>query len=291
MLQQPAVSDSSEGTPPDPWSGWAKVVDLSASSEDDLEDQDDHEDADEEAVDTAEGADGADAHEPATDGDLATAVSQLAAQLADERSRRAAVEDALHQAEARVHTAEVEVARLSTEVAVERSRIPELERDRDDVIRRAEELLTAVRERGDQRMAAELEAARRHWSELLSEERRRVEVLDSERAALTKRLEDAWLAGAVLRRSRPLRLRPLAPDAGAAASEEEALEILEEYETDPSMAAESPQLAEEIEGLRQRLRAQLHKPPNMPTVEDGVDRLREARLARDAEPGGRRRNK
>ena len=288
MLQQPVVSDASEGTPPDSWSGWAKVVDLPASVGNEIDDDE----ADKEVADTVEDAGRPDAPVPAPEGDLAAAVSQLAAQVADERSRRTAVDEALHQAETRAHTAELEVARLATEVATERSRIVALERDRDEVIRRAEELLTAVRERADQRMAAELEATRRHWSELLSEERRRVEVLDNERAGLTKRLEDAWLAGAVLRRSRPLRLRPLAPGAAAVASaEEEALEILEEHETDSSLIAESPQLAEEIEGLRQRLRAQLHKPPNMPTVEDGVDRLREARVARDAESAGRRRNK
>jgi hypothetical protein len=219
-------------------------------------------------------------------------VAQLVAELADERSRRVAAEEARHDAEARVHAAAVQAARLTAEVEAERSRVLQLERDRDDVIRRAEELLTAVRERADQRRAAELEAARSHWSELLAEERRRVEALDGERAALTKSLEDAWLAGAVLRRTRPLRPRSSAPGpVSAASAEAEVLEILDEHETDAALAAESPHLAEEIERLRQRLRAQLHKPPNMPTVEDGVDRLRESRLARDAESGSKRRNK
>src|SRR5205085_4837841 len=183
-----------------------------------------------------------------------------------------------------------DTARLTAELAAERSRVVQLERDRDDVIRRAEELLTAVRERADQRLAAELEAARSHWSKLLAEEGRGVEVLDGERAALTKRLEDAWLAGAVLRRSRPLRPRGSTSGAGAS-PEEEVLEALDEHETDPALAAQSPDLVKEIDGLRQRLRTQTHKPPNMPTVEDGVDRLRESRLARDAKSEGRRRHK
>jgi hypothetical protein len=286
MLQQQAVGDLSVVASPDPWSGWAQMVDLPASVEYELEEVE----AVEAVVDPADSPD----TEAASPGgvDMAVAVAQLVAELADERSRRVGADGARHDAETRVHAAEVEAARLTAELAAAHSRVLELERDRDDVIRRAEELLTAVRERADQRRAAELEAAASHWSELLAEERRRVEALDCERAALTKSLEDACLAGAVLRRTRPLRPRSSAPGpVSAASAEAEVLEILDEHETDAALAAESPHLAEEIEKLRQRLRGQLHKPPNMPTVEDGVDRLRESRLARDAEPGSKRRNK
>jgi hypothetical protein len=215
-------------------------------------------------------------------------VAQLTGQLADERARRANAEDALRQTQSVAHAAEVEKARLTAELGAERSRASQLERDRDEVIRRAEELLTAVRERADLRLAAELDAARRHWSELLAEERRRVEVLDGERAALTKRLEDAWLVGAVLRRSRPL--RPWSSDEGDEHEDEDDHDdaaVAEESEL-PEWA-ESPELAAEIEHLRERLRAQLHKPPGLPAVEAGVDRLRESRLARDAEGSRRRR--
>ncbi|MBV8302745.1 MAG: hypothetical protein JOZ04_00945, partial [Acidimicrobiia bacterium] len=62
-----------------------------------------------------------------------------------------------------------------------------------------------------------------------------------------------------------------------------------EHEIDPVLAAESPELAGEIDALRQRLRARLHKPPEIEAVEDGVDQLREARLARDAAARSRRR--
>src|SRR5207248_7302861 len=125
-------------------------------------------------------------------------------------------------------------------------------------------------------------------SELLAEEHRRVEVLEAERASLAQRAEDAWLAAAVLRRSRPLRPRSSTPTTREAA-EAEVLDDLEEHETDPVLAADSPHLAEEIDLLRQRLRARLHKPPEMDEVEEGVDQLREARLAREAPPRGRRR--
>jgi hypothetical protein len=284
MLQQQDVGDVSVVPPPDPWSGWAQVVDLPASVEYDLDEDDGAADAPAQAAD-------APLVRPEND-DLAAAVAQLVAELADERSRRVAAEEARRETETAVNAAEVQAARLTAEVEAERGRVLQLERDRDEVIRRAEELLTAVRERADQRRAAELEAARSHWGELLAEERRRVEVLDGERAALTKRLQDAWLAGAVLRRSRPLRPRASTSGAGDDASaEQEVLEALDEHETDPAVAAESPHLADEIERLRERLRAQLHRPPNMPTVEDGVDRLRESRLARDAESEGRRKNK
>ena len=180
------------------------------------------------------------------------------------------------------------MARLGAELAADRSRITQLERDRDEVIRRAEELLTAVRERADQRLAAELEAAQRHWSELLSEERRRVEVLDGERSALFKRLEDAWMAGAALRRARPL--RPWSPPGEDTERDGPSAEELAEADAAELVPdGESAELTAEIESLRTSLRAQLHKPPGLPAVEAGVDRLRETRLAREKE--GRRRSR
>lgn len=163
-----------------------------------------------------------------------------------------------------LHPAEAEAAALKAELAAARIRITELERDRDEVIRRAEELLTGVRERADQRLA---------------EERRRGD-------ELAARLRDAWMATAILRRARPLRLRDSEP-ATPLEAEEEVLEAFDDYEIDPAFAAQSPELATEIESLRQRLRNQLHRPPAMSVVEDGVDRLRESRLKRDAE--GKRR--
>jgi len=219
--------------------------------------------------------------------DLAGVVVRLADELADERRLRAVAEDGRHDADARVHAAEAEAARLRVEVTASQARIAELEGDRDDVIRRAEALLMAVRERADQRLASELEAARHHWSELLVEERRRGDALEGERAALVKRVHDAWMAAAVLRRARPLKPRSSTPTTVAAA-EEEVLEALEEDETDPAFAAESPDLADEIEQLRQRLRSRSHRPADISTVEDSVEDLRTARLARDSDTGGRR---
>jgi phage baseplate assembly protein W len=251
MIQEQALNDVGAAPAPDPWSGWARVVDLPASFEHDLDDSD-------EAPDTPAASTPAGRAEPQpAPGSLESAVAQLAEELADERRVRTHAEEARRDAEARVHAAEVEAARLSAEVTAQRTRISELERDRDEVIHRAEELLTAVRERSDQRLAA----------------------LEVERAALATRVQDAWLAAAVLRRARPLRLRPSQP-ATQAEAEEEVLDALDEYEPEPALAAESPHLASEIEELRQRLRAQRHTPPNIVTVEDGVEDLREARLAR-----------
>ena len=249
---------------PDPWSGWAEIYELPASVEYDTAD---------ETV----------AEPPTPASDLETAVAQLAAALADERTRRSAAEDAVAQAQAAAHAAEVEAARLGAELAAGRNRVHQLERDRDDVIRRAEELLTAVRERADQRLAAEREGLHRHWSELLVEERRRVEVLDGERAALLKRLEDAWMAGAGRARARPLRPLPVSD----ADDETAVTDLLPEQAEIPE--GESPELTAEIEHLRERLRVRLRKPPDMPAVEAGVDRLRESRLAREKE--GRRRRR
>jgi len=279
MIQEHALADLEPVEVPDPWSGWAKLVDPAPVAAPPAEKPD--EPPAEPAVQPAVAP---------PDDDLVSAVAQLAAELADERRRRTASEVARREADERAHVAEMEDARIAAELETARARITELERDRDEVIRRAEELLSAVRERADQRLASELDTASRHWSELLDEERRRVETLDSERAALLTRMEDAWLAVAVLRRSRPLRPRASGADPTTVdEAEEEVLEVLEEHETDPSFAAESPELACEIESLRQRLRARHRKPVGIDAVEDGVDQLREARLARDADNRNRRR--
>jgi chromosome segregation ATPase len=271
---------------PDPWSGWAQVYALPASVEYDLDEEEDGAPAPSAGATPSVTPEPAPASTPPDDAGLRGAVAQLTAALADERDRRNHAEDALHRAETARQTAEVEAARLTAELAAERTRITQLERDRDEVIRRAEELLTAVRERADQRLAAELEAARRQWGELLDAERRRVEVLDGERAALLKRLEDAWMAGAALRRARPLRpWWPRSEDAEEDGPSAEELAEAEEAEQVPE--GESPELTAEIARLRARLRAQLHKPLGLPDVEEGVDRLRETRLARENE--GRRR--
>ena len=291
MIQEHALDDSGATPTPDAWSGWAKLVDLPADHTA-VEDRGEVEDHDEASAPAEARVDApleaAHQQSPPPNDDLVSAVARLAAELADERRLRATAERGRREAEARLHTAEAEAKQLEAEVAADRTRIAELERDRDDVIRRAEELLTAVRERADQRLATELDATSRHWTELLTEERRRVEALDIERAALARRVEDAWLASAVLRRARPLRLRDDEPNTPAEA-EEEVLEALDEYEIDPAFAAESPEIADEIEQLRQRLRAQVRKPAEIDEVEDGVDQLREARLARDAAGKGRRR--
>jgi chromosome segregation ATPase len=286
-LDQPDVTPAA-----DPWSGWAKLVDLQAAAPagDKVEVEVELE-VDPEPDPGLDVADLEPAVEPevrSLSGDLAAAAVQLAAELADARLGRAAADEARRDAEAHLHEAELEAARGGAELTAARARIGELERDRDEVIRRAEELLTAVRERADQRLAAELEEARRQWSELLSEERRRVEAVLDERAALVQRADDAWLAAAVLRGARPLRLRSSQP-ATPAEAEEDVVQALDEYETDPSFAAASPEVALEIEHLRQRLRGRRNKPADIDTVEDGVDKLRNSRLARDAEGKGRRR--
>jgi hypothetical protein len=67
------------------------------------------------------------------------------------------------------------------------------------------------------------------------------------------------------------------------------LEALDTYEIDPGFAEESPELAHEIEDLRQRLRNRVHHPLDIDAVEDGVDQLRESRLARDSDRRARRR--
>ena len=276
-MRSQALNDTHTAPTREPWSTWSQVVDLPAP---------------EDEPDAAVEPEGEPERDPARKPerqptDLAAALSRLTAELGDERRLRAVAEDARREADGRLHTAETEAAQLVAEVTAGRARIAELERDRDDVIRRAEELLTAVRERADQRLASEMDAAARHWSDLLAEERRRGDALEGERAALMKRVHDAWLAAAVLRRARPLRPRSSAPTSVAGA-EQEVLEALEENETDPALAADAPELADEIEQLRRRLRTRLH-PADIPTVEDSVEDLREARLARDSDTGGRRR--
>ena len=255
---QEQAFDQPDTTPArEPWSGWASVVDPPAP---------------EPAAQSVVEDDPEPATEPATEPeaeaapDLTAAVVGLADDLADERIERAAAEQGRREAEGRAHAAETEVVRLMAEIAAARARIGELERDRDDVIRRAEELLTAVRERSDQR---------------LGEERQRAD-------ALASRVEDAWLAAAVLRSARPLRLRS-SEATNSEEAQQEVLEALDDYEMDSEFAAESPEVATEIEDLRRRLRSRIQKPPDIRTVEDSVEDLREARLARDTENKGRRR--
>jgi hypothetical protein len=280
MIQEHALTDPDATPVRDPWAGWSKVLDLPEPSRDDVGERDTQGGEPEPESEPVAVAEEPEVDDPEED-DVAAAISRLADEIAKERDLRRA-------SEGRLQAAEAEVARVGAELAAAHGRIAELERDRDEVIRRAEELLTAVRERADQRLAAQLEVARRHWSDLLVEERRRVEALDAERAVLAQQVHDAWLAAAVLRRSRPLRQRSSAPTTVDAA-EREVVEDLDENETDPAFVAESPAVAEEIERLRQRLRARRHKPPGIDAVDDGVDQLRESRLARDAAPKARRR--
>jgi len=271
MSEEQTVTDAAPPpTPLDAWSGLARLAEVPATAQ--------------VAPDPAPAPEPLPEppSEPSTSepGDLVAAVARLATELADERRRRAVADAARRDAEEKLHAARLGATRTDAELTAARSRVGELERDRDEVIRRAEELLSAVRERADQRLAAELDAVRRHWNELLAAERSRVEVLEREREVLTKRVEDAWLATAVLRRARPLRLPATQPETVADA-EEEVLEALEEYEIDPAFAEESPGLADEINDLRQRLRTRVHHPLDIDAVEDGVDQLRQSRLARE----------
>jgi chromosome segregation ATPase len=192
---------------------------------------------------------------PPEEADLTAAVARLVSELADERRRRAVADEARRDIEQQLQSARLEAARTGAELTAAQARIGELERDRDQVIRRAEQLLTGVRERAD---------------------------------LMAQRVQDAWLATAVLRRARPLRLPTVQPET-AAEAEEEVLEALDQYEIDPGFAEQSPELADEIDDLRQRLRNRVHHPLDIDAVEDGVDQLREARLARQGERKGRRR--
>ena len=210
----------------------------------------------------------------------ADAVAELSACLAEERMRCQRAEEARDRAVGDSHERELDVARLAAELAAERARVAQLERDRDDVIRRAEDLVSAVRQRADDRLASELDAERRHWSELLTEERRRIEALEGDRAGLVKRLEDAFAGGPSLRRSRPLRPSSRPPEV-APLERLRPEEEMEAAERPFSNEPETPEMTAEMERLRERLRAQLHKPPAIAEVEEGVDRLRESRLARD----------
>lgn len=205
---------------------------------------------------------------------LAEALLQLTATLEDERTLRLAAEE-------QVRLGIAEIARLTAELAAERTRIAQIERDRDDVLHRAEELLTGMRERADQRVADEVETANRHWSDLLAEERRRVERLDRERTGLLKRLEQALTPTDA--KAAPPRPRPRPKPAPAA--EDVAPEPTAEEPAAPG--SEPAELEAEMKDLRQRLRARLRRAPDMDDVEDGVDALREARLARENQ--GRRR--
>ena len=187
---------------------------------------------------------------------LVEALGELTRCFADEQAQRAAVEADLRAARREAELARVQLAQVAAELEAQRARGHE--------------------------MGVELER-----------ERQRVEVLEADQVGLIRRLEDAWAAIPGSRRGRPLRLQstaePISASAPAPRSPEEEL-----ASAPPAVAmapAASPELAEEIEHLRERLRARLHKPPDLPAVEAGVDRLREARLAREApsEAKGRRR--
>jgi chromosome segregation ATPase len=190
---------------------------------------------------------------------LVAALADLTRCVEDERRERLAAQAAVRRARDEIELSRVQAAQLAAELDAERSRRHEV--------------------------AAELEAERARAQELLEHERRRVEVLEGERAALVKRLEEQWAGAPSSRRSRPL--RPLHPPdmtaelpPGATLSAEEEMEAAA---PELAMEPEPPEMAEEIERLRERLRSRLHKPPDLPTVEAGVDRLRESRLARERE--------
>src|SRR5579864_8340851 len=121
---QEQAFDQPDTTPArEPWSGWASVVDRPAP---------------EPVAQSVVENDPEPATEPEPPPDLTAAVVGLADDLADERIERAAAEQGRREAEGRAHAAETEVVRLMAEIAAARARIGELERDRDDVIRRAE---------------------------------------------------------------------------------------------------------------------------------------------------------
>lgn len=265
-IQEHTWGDGQTPSSAEAWPGWAAAVELPASLEYAL--------LDAEAPPSPVSAP-LPPEEPA-----AAALRELLGCLEQARAERSAAQVAREEAEAIAQAAHLEVARLAAELAAERARVSQLERDRDDVIRRAEDLVTAVRERADQRLASELEADRRHWRDVVAEERRRVEVLEGERTALVRQLQEAWQSTGAVRRARPL--RPAAEAAEPVVNSEPAL-------VPAGASPDGRDTAEDIERLRSRLRAQLHRPPPLADVEEGVDQLRESRLARDAE--GRRRRK
>src|SRR5437773_1286445 len=245
-IQEHTWGDGQTPSWPEAWPGWAPVAELPAAVEYGVLD--------------------AEAPLAPPEDPLAAAVQELTACLEEARGQRAATETARQEADAAAQGAHLEVVRLAAELAAERARVAQLERDRDDVIRRAEDLVTAVRERADQRLATELEADRRHWQEVVTEERRRVEVLEGERTALVRQLQEAWQSTTAARRARPLRPSPHdpAPD-----------DPLEPALVPVAAPSDGSETGEDIERLRARLRAQLHKPPPLSKVEEGVDQLRE----------------
>jgi hypothetical protein len=193
---------------------------------------------------------------------LVAALADLTRCVDDERTERLAAQAAVRNTRDEVELARVQAAQLAAELEAERSRRHQVE--------------------------AELSTERARGQELLEHERRRVEVLEGERAGLVKRIDEQW--GSSWRRSRPL--RPLhAADVtadlqpGATLSPEEEMEAAA---PEIAMEPEAPEMTEEIERLRERLRAGLHKPPDLSTVEAGVDRLRESRLARDQDKAPKR---
>src|SRR3954451_9352294 len=108
MIQEHVLGHLEPVDVPDPWSGWAKLVDPAP-----VEAQE--ETARSEAT-----------PEPAPpDDDLVAVVAQLAAELADERRLRSANEVARREAEDRRHAAEMDGARVAAELETARARIAE----------------------------------------------------------------------------------------------------------------------------------------------------------------------
>src|SRR5205085_3458398 len=97
----------------DAWSGWAPVYEVPASIEYGL-------------VATEDGPPAAEEPEP-----LGAAVGELRACLADERERRATAEADRRRAEDEAQAGRLETARLTAELAAERGRVAQLERERD----------------------------------------------------------------------------------------------------------------------------------------------------------------
>src|SRR5947199_10737373 len=119
MIPAVEVNEPRTDSARDPWSSWAKVVDLPAPKEPAAMDAPAEVVVEEPAEDT-----------PAPDVDVAAALARLVVELADERRQRAVAEETRQEAETRLHAAEVAAARISAEVTAARARITELERDR-----------------------------------------------------------------------------------------------------------------------------------------------------------------
>src|SRR2546421_2185271 len=104
MTQPQTVNEPRADSARDPWSSWARVVELPAPEETaEIEEP--------AAVVVEEPADAA-AVAPA-EVDVAGALARLAVELADERRQRAVADEARQQAESRLHAAELAAGRLT----------------------------------------------------------------------------------------------------------------------------------------------------------------------------------